>query len=151
MLFPTPESMATADLTKIGLTTARSRTLNALAAAVASDPDLLSASEQLEESVERLCRLPGVGPWTAQYIAMRGLREPDAFPAADLGVLRALETKAGRPSPKRAIEIANAWRPWRAYATLRLWMQPGAARAVVAPRRAVPSVLTTDRRTRAAG
>lgn len=127
MLFPTPDALATADFTKIGLTRARGATLNALAAAVASDPHALRPTDQLSDTIERLCKLPGIGPWTAHYIAMRGLREPDAFPAADLGILRALATASGRPTPKRATETAEAWRPWRAYATLRLWTQPSAA------------------------
>jgi AraC family transcriptional regulator of adaptative response / DNA-3-methyladenine glycosylase II len=131
-LFPGPEVIATADLRKIGLTTARSATLNALAAAVVREPDLLRATDQLEETIERLCRIPGVGPWTANYIAMRGLREPDAFPAADIGVLRALAVGTKRPTPKDAAKAAEMWRPWRAYATLRLWTQPSAAAASVA-------------------
>jgi AraC family transcriptional regulator of adaptative response / DNA-3-methyladenine glycosylase II len=127
LLFPTPEALAGADFTQIGLTRARSATLNALAAAVARDPHALRATDQLSDTIEHLCKLPGIGPWTAHYIAMRGLREPDAFPAADLGILRALATASGRPTPKRAAEAAEAWRPWRAYATLRLWTQPSAA------------------------
>lgn len=137
-LFPTPEAMATADLTLIGLTGARARALQNLAAAVAADPGLLSnegglrgplpsASDQgnstLERTVARLCAMPGIGPWTAQYIAMRALREPDAFPASDLGLLRAMRTEAGRPTPAQLLAAAEAWRPWRAYAALRLWMQ----------------------------
>lgn len=122
--FPTPQALATADFTKIGLTKARSATLNALAAAVVADPALLQSADQLEETIERLCKLPGIGPWTANYIAMRGLREPDAFPAADIGVLRALAVNDKRPTPKLAAEAAELWRPWRAYATLRLWTQP---------------------------
>jgi AraC family transcriptional regulator of adaptative response / DNA-3-methyladenine glycosylase II len=131
-LFPGPAVIATADLRKIGLTTARSATLNALAAAVVREPDVLRATDQLEETIERLCQIPGVGPWTANYIAMRGLREPDAFPAADIGVLRALAVGAKRPTPKEAAKTAESWRPWRAYATLRLWMQPSAAPSSVA-------------------
>ena len=77
----------------------------------------------LEETVDQLCELPGIGPWTAQYIAMRALREPDAFPTADLGLLRALETSAGRPTPAALAKRAETWRPWRAYAALRLWTQ----------------------------
>lgn len=127
MLFPTPQVIAKADLTKIGLTGARSATLNALAVAVVTNPDLLRAADQLEHTIERLCRIPGVGPWTANYIAMRGLREPDAFPAADIGVLRALAVGAVRPTPKHATQTAETWRPWRAYATLRLWTQPTAS------------------------
>lgn len=122
-LFPTPEAVGAADLTAIGLTRARATTLNALGQAMAKDRGLLRAYETLEETERKLTALPGIGPWTAQYIAMRALREPDAFPSSDLGLLRALETPQGRPSPAALAEIAEAWRPWRAYAALRLWLQ----------------------------
>ncbi|MGH6609205.1 MAG: DNA-3-methyladenine glycosylase family protein, partial [Burkholderiaceae bacterium] len=91
--------------------------------AMMRDPNLLRAYETLEETTQKLVTLPGVGPWTAQYIAMRALREPDAFPASDLGLLRAMQTAQGRPSPAALANIADAWRPWRAYAALRLWVQ----------------------------
>ncbi|MDB5219012.1 MAG: transcriptional regulator, Ada family/DNA-3-methyladenine glycosylase [Myxococcaceae bacterium] len=123
MLFPTPAAMAEADLGGVGLTGARAATLKALAAAVAADPRLIRSYDTLDETVAKLCELPGIGPWTAQYIAMRALREPDAFPAADLGLLRAMETSAGRPTPAALAKRAEAWRPWRAYAALRLWSQ----------------------------
>lgn len=123
VLFPTPAAMAKADLDGIGLTGARAATLTALAAAVAADPRLIRSDDTLDETVAKLCALPGIGPWTAQYIAMRALREPDAFPAADLGLLRAMETRAGRPTPAALAKRAEAWRPWRAYAALRLWTQ----------------------------
>ena len=64
---------------------------------------------------------PGVGEWTAQYVAMRALREPDAFPAADIGLMRALDEGSGRPGPAELLRRAEAWRPWRAYAALHLW------------------------------
>jgi AraC family transcriptional regulator of adaptative response / DNA-3-methyladenine glycosylase II len=124
-LFPTPEAVAGAELTAIGLTRARAATLNALGRAMAADPHLLRAYETLEETTLKLTALPGVGPWTAHYVAMRALREPDAFPAADLGLLRAVQTAGGRPSPAQLAAMAEAWRPWRAYAALRLWMQGG--------------------------
>ena len=70
----------------------------------------------------KLRALPGIGEWTAQYIAMRELREPDAFPAADIGLLRAMADKAGRrPSPSELLARSERWRPWRAYAALHLW------------------------------
>ncbi len=122
-LFPLPSSLASADLTKIGLTRSRGAALSALGAAMAADPDLLRPSETLDETLAKLVALPGVGPWTAQYIAMRALREPDAFPASDLGLLRAMATSAGRPVPAALLRRAEAWRPWRAYAAMRLWMQ----------------------------
>ncbi|HEX4353890.1 MAG TPA: AlkA N-terminal domain-containing protein [Polyangiales bacterium] len=123
LLFPAPSVLASADLSRLGLTRARSATLNALGAAVAREPNLLQSAATLDETVARLAQLPGFGAWTAHYVAMRALREPDAFPASDLGLLRALATDAGRPTPKAASQLAEAWRPWRAYAALRLWMQ----------------------------
>jgi AraC family transcriptional regulator of adaptative response / DNA-3-methyladenine glycosylase II len=129
MLFPTPAALAKAELAGVGLTSARVATLQALGAAVAADPHLLRARETLDETVAALCDLPGLGPWTAQYIAMRALREPDAFPASDLGLLRAMETKSGRPTPAALARRAEAWRPWRAYAALRLWTQCSVAEA----------------------
>lgn len=126
MLFPTPRALAAADLTSLGLTSARSSALRALGARIADDERLLHAAETLPESLKKLTSLPGFGPWTAQYVAMRALREPDAFPTGDLGLLRALAENGVRPTPKRLGELAEAWRPFRAYAALRLWMQsPG--------------------------
>ncbi|MCC7266017.1 MAG: DNA-3-methyladenine glycosylase 2 family protein [Caulobacteraceae bacterium] len=122
-LFPTAEQVAAIDPIGIGLTRTRAATLRGIAQAMADDPRLLRAYETLEETVAKLEALPGVGAWTAHYIAMRALREPDAFPASDLGLLRALETAEGRPSPKDLLQRAEAWRPWRAYAAMRLWLQ----------------------------
>jgi AraC family transcriptional regulator, regulatory protein of adaptative response / DNA-3-methyladenine glycosylase II len=122
-LFPVPSALAGADLTSLGLTRSRAATLRGLAAAMEADPDLLRPCETLEETLAKLAVLPGVGPWTAQYIAMRALREPDAFPASDLGLLRAMATTAGRPAPASLARRAEAWRPWRAYAAMRLWIQ----------------------------
>lgn len=122
-LFPTAEAVAAINPAVIGLTRARGAALQGVAQAMAADPRLLRAYETLEETVAKLEALPGVGAWTAHYIAMRALREPDAFPASDLGLLRALETPEGRPTPKALLERAEAWRPWRAYAAMRLWLQ----------------------------
>jgi AraC family transcriptional regulator of adaptative response / DNA-3-methyladenine glycosylase II len=128
-LFPTPEVLARADFTGIGLTQRRAAALQALAAAFANEPGLLTSSGTLEATVTKLTKLPGVGAWTAHYIAMRALREPDAFPAADLGLMRALETSEGRPSAAALTRLAESWRPWRAYAVLRLWTQSSATAA----------------------
>jgi AraC family transcriptional regulator of adaptative response / DNA-3-methyladenine glycosylase II len=128
-VFPTPEVVAEADLMAIGLTRARATTLNALGRAMAADRNLLRAYETLEETTDKLTALPGIGPWTAQYVAMRALREPDAFPASDLGLMRAMEVAGVRPTPTQLAATAEAWRPWRAYAALRLWMQPVPAEA----------------------
>ena len=89
-------------------------------------------SRSLEDAIAALRALPGIGEWTAQYIAMRELREPDAFPAADIGLMRALADAGGRrPNPAELLARAEAWRPWRAYAALHLWSsegQPGQAK-----------------------
>ena len=89
-VFPRPEDLVSADLTTLGLPRARAATLASLAAAVVADPQVLGAGRSLTECVAQLRQLPGIGEWTAQYIAMRELREPDAFPAGDIGLLRAL-------------------------------------------------------------
>ncbi len=81
----------------------------------------MRAAGGLEATVERLVELPGVGPWTAQVIAMRALREPDAFPASDLGLLRGATQEGVRPGPAELSARAEAWRPWRAYAVMHLW------------------------------
>ena len=115
-LFPTPQSMANADLTKIGLPGARARSLSALAAAVSADPDVLSSADRLAAA-----KLPGIGPWTAAYVAMRALREPDAFPASDLVLRKVLAAGGPLPSAAEVEARSEAWRPYRAYAALHLW------------------------------
>ena len=120
--FPRPERIAAADLTHLGMPGARARALSTVAAAVVADPQLLGLNRTLEEAVARLKALPGVGEWTAQYIALRGMREPDAFPAADVGLMRALAEPDGtRPNAAELLARAEAWRPWRAYAAQHLW------------------------------
>ena len=121
-VFPTPRRLATADLAAIGMPNARRKALAALAAAVVADPLIFGPRRSLEEAVVRLRALAGIGEWTAQYIAMRELREPDAFPAADIGLIRAMSRGDGaRPSPAALTAHAERWRPWRAYAALHLW------------------------------
>ena len=119
-LSPTIEAMAKAriqDLTSIGIIKPRARAICEMARAVDSGTLALEAGAEPEQQLEELQEIPGIGPWTAQYIALRGLHWPDAFPAGDLGLLRA----AGL---KKAFELegrAERWRPWRAYAAMRLW------------------------------
>ncbi len=112
-----PDVLAQADLTRIGLTKARAESLRATARAVCDGSLRFDGSVPANQVIERLCELPGIGPWTANYIAMRALGDPDAFPASDLGLLKA----AGVASPRRLQEMAEAWRPWRSYAALYLW------------------------------
>ena len=121
-IFPTPERLAASDLTTLGMPGARARALSAMGAAVAADPSILSGRSGLDDAIARLRALPGIGEWTAQYIALRALREPDAFPAADIGLLRALADETGqRPTPVQLLAISERWRPWRAYAAQHLW------------------------------
>lgn len=122
-VFPSAARLAAADIAGLGLMPgARARAIGGLAAAVLADPQLFGPRASLEEAVAALRALPGVGEWTAQYIAMRLLREPDAFPAADVGLMRALADADGvRPTPAALLARAEAWRPWRAYAALHLW------------------------------
>jgi AraC family transcriptional regulator, regulatory protein of adaptative response / DNA-3-methyladenine glycosylase II len=121
-LFPMPQRLASARLACLGMPAGRAATLSAIAEAVVTDPDLLAAHRGLDEAVERLRTIRGVGEWTAQYIALRQLREPDAFPASDLGLMRALADGQGRrPSPSELLARAERWRPWRAYAAQHLW------------------------------
>ena len=120
-LFPRPEDLASADLGSIGLTRARAATLRRLAAATAAGELAFDGAEGAEELAARLVRLPGIGDWTAQYVAMRALGAPDAFPASDLGLLKAAGSGGEKTTPARLRGRAEAWRPWRAYAAICLW------------------------------
>jgi AraC family transcriptional regulator, regulatory protein of adaptative response / DNA-3-methyladenine glycosylase II len=121
-LFPPPARLAKADLADLGMPSARAIAVTSLARSIAADPAIFSRSAHLDDAIAKLRALPGIGEWTAQYIAMRELREPDAFPAADIGLLRAMVSADGRrPSPAELLARAERWRPWRAYAALHLW------------------------------
>ncbi len=124
LLFPAPEviaALAVTDLTALGIIRSRAATVIGLARHVADHPDWRLRYRSLEEFCGDLVELPGIGAWTAQYIAMRGFADPDAFPAADLGLLRAARV-LGIAETARALERhAEHWRPWRAYAAQALW------------------------------
>jgi AraC family transcriptional regulator of adaptative response / DNA-3-methyladenine glycosylase II len=121
-VFPTPRQLTAVDLSSIGVPKTRRTALSALAAAVVADPLIFGPRRSLEEAVDQLRSLAGIGEWTAQYIAMRELREPDAFPSADIGLMRAMTDRNGvRPSAAELLAHAERWRPWRAYAALHLW------------------------------
>jgi AraC family transcriptional regulator of adaptative response / DNA-3-methyladenine glycosylase II len=125
-VFPGPERLADADLSSLGLTRARAAALGSLARAVVADPQIFGPRQSLDAAVLKLRALPGIGEWTAQYIAMREMREPDAFPAADIGLMRAMADRQGRrPSPGALLARAERWRPWRAYAAQHLWASEG--------------------------
>src|SRR5262249_13803525 len=97
--FPSAPRLAAVDLAPLGIPKARAAAVSAVAAAVVSDPELFAGDRDPEATVARLRQLPGIGEWTAQYIALRALRDPDAFPAADIGLLRAMQAADGiRPA-----------------------------------------------------
>ena len=126
-LFPTAARVAKADLSMFGMPRARIAALQALAQAAIADPNLLDPVGSYEQAVERLLALPGFGPWTAQYWALRALRDSDAFPAADVALLRnpVVADNGKRPTPKALLARAEVWRPWRAYAAQHLWASDG--------------------------
>lgn len=120
-LFPSPSAIADANLEGIGMPGKRVQTLQNFAAQVASGNLRFDLQDGYSAFVERLCALPGIGPWTAEYIALRAFGEVDAFPASDLGLLKAPVWGADGIDAKQLKARAEAWRPWRAYAAAHLW------------------------------
>jgi len=119
-LFPSPRKIARAssdEISALGITTKRAQTLIALASAISRGDLALSPGSRIEETLTQLQTIPGIGQWTAQYIAMRALAWPDAFPHTDLGICKALD----QTNPNKILELAEKWRPWRAYAALHFW------------------------------
>ena len=117
--FPSPETLSTADLSGLGLTRARADAIRSFARAVAADAIRLDRSVSLDDLVGSITAIDGLGPWTAEYVALR-LGEPDACPTTDLGLVRALAAQL----PRKAVtlgELAERWRPWRALAATHLW------------------------------
>lgn len=119
-LFPSASQIAAADLSQIGITRQRQRTLRALARSVEDGVVTFEAHQALDDFVAAWCEIPGIGPWTAHYIAMRVLHHPDAFPAADL-VLRKALGDSQPVTEKQLRMLSQQWRPWRAYAVMLLW------------------------------
>jgi AraC family transcriptional regulator, regulatory protein of adaptative response / DNA-3-methyladenine glycosylase II len=101
----------------VGIPVARARTIVSLAGAVARGEIALEPGADIDATMARLQALPGIGEWTAQYLAMRALAWPDAFPHADLGIRKAI----GEKDPRQVLRVAEAWQPWRAYAAMHLW------------------------------
>lgn len=119
-VFPAPEKIAqlTVDhIARLGVLAARSRSIIALAGAIADGTIQIGPRTDVAAELTKLRALPGIGEWTAQYIAMRALDWPDAFPHTDFGVMKAL----GETNPERVLKTAQPWRPWRAYAVMHLW------------------------------
>ena len=123
-LFPPAEVLAgarAADIFALGIIRARAETLIALARHVAADAGWRTRYAGLEAFAAEITALPGIGPWTAHYIAMRGFADPDAFPASDLGLLRSARALGIATTPRELERHAERWRPWRAYAAQALW------------------------------
>src|SRR5262249_12852542 len=125
-LFPSPDVLAKAMLENVGLTGARAETIRALARAVTDGKLKFEGVIDSNDFLRRLCEIPGIGAWTAQYVAMRALREPDAFPSSDLGLSRA----SSLSTPRELEQRSEPWRPWRAYSAMYLWRMGGVRSAV---------------------
>jgi AraC family transcriptional regulator, regulatory protein of adaptative response / DNA-3-methyladenine glycosylase II len=123
-LFPPPEVLADAKLARIGMPRARAETIRALARAVCDGQISFEGIVDSDAFLTRLCEIPGIGKWTAQYVAMRALGETDAFPSGDLRLLRSSGLASSRELERRA----ETWRPWRAYAAMYLWNVAGNGR-----------------------
>jgi AraC family transcriptional regulator of adaptative response / DNA-3-methyladenine glycosylase II len=120
-VFPAAEDLSDIDIRHLAFPKSRQRTLNSLVAALNSGDISLDSGSDWNRAREQLLALPGIGPWSAEMIAMRGLGDPDAFPATDLGVVMSAR-QLGLPSaPRLLIERSSRWRPWRSYATQHLW------------------------------
>jgi AraC family transcriptional regulator of adaptative response / DNA-3-methyladenine glycosylase II len=122
-LAPTAKAIARApleELRSIGLTGARAGALRAVARLACAAPEHFEPGADGSARAEALAELPGIGPWTIAYLALR-LGDPDAFPASDLGLRRALASETVRPSAREVLARSHPWRPWRAYAAMHLW------------------------------
>jgi len=139
-LFPTPEVLADAKIASIGLPGARAKTIRALARAVCDGRICFERVVDTDAFLRQLCEIPGIGKWTAQYVAMRALAEPDAFPIDDLGLRRATALGSSRELER----YAEAWRPWRAYAAMYLWKI--ASQSAVSGNKPGPSHAKSDHR-----
>ena len=119
-LFPTPERLSKAGLDNIGLVRSRARTIRDVADAVAKGDIRFDGDQSPAEFRRTLTSIRGIGGWTAQYVSMRALKDRDAFPESDLGLMKAV-SRSDRVTPKELGLRAEAWRPYRAYAALLLW------------------------------
>jgi AraC family transcriptional regulator of adaptative response / DNA-3-methyladenine glycosylase II len=131
-VFPTAKRLAKADPLGLGMPKTRQLSLKSLAEAAAADPNLFRPFGTIEDAIARLRAIRGVGEWTAHYIALRALREMDAFPASDIGLLRSVANidGAARSTSESLLTRAESWRPWRAYAAQHLWASEAAASSI---------------------
>jgi AraC family transcriptional regulator of adaptative response / DNA-3-methyladenine glycosylase II len=127
-LFPSAAALAEADPARLAMPASRARALLNLAGALARGEVVLDPARDRDHVRNELLALPGIGPWTADYVALRALRDPDVFLASDLGVRRALERLGLDGSPRNAALLAEGWRPYRATALMHLWSVLGSPR-----------------------
>ena len=125
-VFPTAKGLASAPAIRLGIPAARLNTVRGVAEALVVDPNLFRPFGGIDENLARMKSIRGIGEWTAQYIALRAVREVDAFPATDIGLLRGAAFIEGvKITPKNLLGRAEVWRPWRAYAAQHLWAVGG--------------------------
>jgi AraC family transcriptional regulator, regulatory protein of adaptative response / DNA-3-methyladenine glycosylase II len=125
-VFPTAKRLASASSIGLAMPSARLKALKTVAEAALADPNLFRPLGSIEETIARLRAIAGIGDWTAQYIALRALRETDAFPVTDVGLLRGMASVEGaKTTSANLLSRAECWRPWRAYAAQHLWAAGG--------------------------
>ena len=143
-VFPTAKQLASASSIGLAMPAARLTALKSVAEASLADPNLFRPFGSIEETVTRLRTIRGIGEWTAQYIALRAIREMDAFPATDIGLLRsATSTNGKKVTPANLLNRAESWRPWRAYAPSIFGLPPKRYRRAQAPQ---PNRQTSNRK-----
>ena len=120
-IFPSPAQLAQANLNGLGIVSKRIEAIKQVAQAVLAQQLRFDGSMQAEQFIEKICQIKGIGPWTAHYIALRALQDPNAFPHADLILLRAAGSKDKPLTPRQLLKLAEPWQPWRAYTVLLLW------------------------------
>lgn len=119
--FPAPAALVDADLTQFGLPRVRQRAISALAASVLDAQLFLDGTMSVREATKVLRAVPGIGPWTTSYIALRALGDIDSIPLQDVGLRTAISYGGAMISPSRLELVAEAWRPWRGLAAMHLW------------------------------
>jgi AraC family transcriptional regulator, regulatory protein of adaptative response / DNA-3-methyladenine glycosylase II len=132
-VFPSADALAAADPEALPMPRARGRALVGLCEALASGQLVLGPGADRPQARHQMLELPGIGPWTAEYVAMRGLHDPDAFLPTDLGIKKALESLGQDGRPAVAAALAERWRPYRSYAAQHLWGWLAARRRVNSP------------------
>jgi len=123
--FPNPSELIELELGELGITKTRQATIKTITQAVIDKSFMLTADQGFEKFQRDFSALKGIGDWTVNYVAMRGLGMIDSFPVSDLGISRSLTGDGGKPTKKQILDLAENWRPYRAYATLCLWNYGG--------------------------